>query len=391
MNGKTIIAGLCCLAVGAGAGCLGASAKYSEEIGFCSEYSEFFGAYKDVKESYYKDISTLNKNRIEEEMLKGFVNGFDDRFSKYKTKEDTTVTYVNGAPSTISSGFTIERDRKTKMIRVVTVEKDSQAEKMGLKVGDLITAVGGTDVTPDNFPETAEKLLGKDGTTVELKIKSGSEEKTISFERRNDGGKTAEKIHTKIFGDNIGYLDFEKFNMTMTNGVGYFTEAMDELQKGHELKGLIIDLRKNHGGAATEPIQIFDLFADSGSKTWDEDKNGNVISEMFTSDGVEYDMPVVVLVSGDTYSSAEKLTAFFQSTKRGTVVGTQTGGKGVYQDNVYLSDGTAVTLVQGYYYVNDVPNFNGVGLTPDIVIDMDTELIGTDKDIQLKKAIELLS
>ena len=112
---------------------------------------------------------------------------------------------------------------------------------------------------------------------------------------------------------------------------------------------------------------------------------------MFTSDGVEYDMPVVVLVSGDTYSSAEKLTAFFQSTKRGTVVGTQTGGKGVYQDKVYLSDGTAVTLVQGYYYVNDVPNFNGVGLTPDIIIEMDTELIGTDKDIQLKKAIELLS
>jgi hypothetical protein len=198
MNGKTIIAGLCCLAVGAGAGCLGASAKYSEEIGFCSEYSEFFGAYKDVKESYYKDISTLNKNRIEEEMLKGFVKGFDDRFSAYSTKEDETVAFVNGAPSTVSSGFSIERDDKTKMIKVVTVEAGSQAEKMGLKSGDLITAVGGTDVTPDNFPETAEKLLGKDGTTVELKIKSGSEEKTISFERRNDGKKNAEKIQTKI-------------------------------------------------------------------------------------------------------------------------------------------------------------------------------------------------
>jgi carboxyl-terminal processing protease len=112
---------------------------------------------------------------------------------------------------------------------------------------------------------------------------------------------------------------------------------------------------------------------------------------MFTTDGVEYDMPVVVLVSGNTYSSAEKLTALFQSTKRGTIVGTQTGGKGVYQDQIPLGDGTAVTLVQGYYYVNDVPNFHEIGITPDIVIDMDEALIGTDKDIQLKKAIELLS
>ena len=177
----------------------------------------------------------------------------------------------------------------------------------------------------------------------------------------------------------------------MTNGVGYFTDEMNKLESESELKGLIIDLRENHGGSSTEPIEIFDYFADSGSKTWNEDKNGNISEEMFTTDGVEYEMPVVLLVSGNTYSSAEKLAALFQSTKRGTIVGTQTGGKGVYQDQIPLEDGTAVTLVQGYYYVNDVPNYNGVGITPDVVIKMDNELIGTDEDIQLKKAIELLS
>ena len=391
MNTKALIAGAVCLVVGAGAGYFGASHQFSEEHEFCTEYSGFFDVYTEIKESYLKDISTLNKTRIEEEMVKGFVSGLDDRFSSYRTNEEEKTLWVNSAPSTVSSGFSVERDYKTKMIKVVTVEDGLQAEKMGLCADDLITAIDGTEVTADNYCDVVEMLLGKDKTHMDLQIRRGSQELAIDFERVNNGEDKSIKINSRMLENNIGYVEFNAFSSFLTGGVGYFTDEMEKLENESELKGLIIDLRKNHGGASTEPIEIFDYFADSGSKTWDEDKNGNISEEMFTTDGVEYEMPVVVLVSGNTYSSAEKLTALFQSTKRGTIVGTQTGGKGVYQDQIPLEDGTAVTLVQGYYYVNDVPNFHEIGITPDIVIDMDEELIGTDKDIQLKKAIELLS
>ena len=391
MKKNIIITAVVCLTAGTAAGYFGASCQFGREHEFCSEYSGFFDVYSKIKDSYLKDISTLNKNRIEEEMVKGFVNGLDDRFSSYRTREEEQTGYVNSAPSTKSSGFSIERDSKTKMIKVVTVEKGSQAEKMGLCADDLITAVNGAEVTADNYCDIVESLLGKDKTHMDLKILRDGQEMDIDFERVNNGYDKSIQISSRMLENNIGYVEFNKFSSFMTNGVGYFTDEMNKLESESELKGLIIDLRENHGGSSTEPIEIFDYFADSGSKTWNEDKNGNISEEMFTTDGVEYEMPVVLLVSGNTYSSAEKLAALFQSTKRGTIVGTQTGGKGVYQDQIPLEDGTAVTLVQGYYYVNDVPNYNGVGITPDVVIKMDNELIGTDEDIQLKKAIELLS
>ena len=88
MNTKALIAGAVCLVVGAGAGYFGASHQFSEEHEFCTEYSGFFDVYTEIKESYLKDISTLNKTRIEEEMVKGFVSGLDDRFSSYRTNEE---------------------------------------------------------------------------------------------------------------------------------------------------------------------------------------------------------------------------------------------------------------------------------------------------------------
>ena len=103
------------------------------------------------------------------------------------------------------------------------------------------------------------------------------------------------------------------------------------------------------------------------------------------------DVKVAVLVSEETLSSGEILAALFSNTGRGTVIGTQTGGKGVFQESFTLSDMSTYSIVSGYYYVNDVPNYNGVGITPDIVMEMEKRYRFTDDDTQLEKAIELLS
>jgi carboxyl-terminal processing protease len=96
-------------------------------------------------------------------------------------------------------------------------------------------------------------------------------------------------------------------------------------------------------------------------------------------------------VSEETLSSGEIFAALFSNTGRGTVIGSQTGGKGVFQQTSSLSDMATYSIVSGYYYVNDIPNYDKVGITPDIVLDMEKRFRCTDDDIQLEKAIELLS
>ncbi|MDE5946257.1 MAG: hypothetical protein K2G63_02960, partial [Oscillospiraceae bacterium] len=109
-----------------------------------------------------------------------------------------------------------------------------------------------------------------------------------------------------------------------------------------------------------------------------------------TTSDIKYHFNVVLLVSENTYSCGEIFPLLFQDSELGTVIGTQTAGKGVFQRSIILDNFTSYAIVSGYYYVNDVPNFHNVGITPDVIVDMDKDFINTDNDIQLQKAIEFL-
>jgi carboxyl-terminal processing protease len=189
-----------------------------------------------------------------------------------------------------------------------------------------------------------------------------------------------------MYDNGIFYYHLSGFDLSSSVN---FEHEIDEFR--NDIKGLIFDLRDNGGGVADEAVKIFDLFYGSGCSVKTVYEKSGKVEIYETSDGVKYDFPVVLLVSEKSLSSSEILAAFVQDTGRGTVVGTVTGGKGVFQRATELEDCSTYYIVAGYYYVNDLPNYDGVGITPDIIVEMDPELIGTDDDIQLKKAIELLS
>ena len=378
---KIAVAGI----VGMGAGAGGFYLKYRTELEFVSKYNVVVEAYDTIKSKYYMD--DVDDARINQNLVDGLIDGLDDPFCGYSPKDEWEQSFINNAPSMLSSGFSVERDIRSKLIRVTNVVEGSQAEKMGLKKGDMISAIDGVKVEKDNFGEVGEMLLGKDGTKMKLEVLRDDEVITIDFVRVNDGIQTR-SLEKRVLENNIGYIKFDEFGDFSETNKQNFPKIMDELG---DVNGLILDMRENGGGSGEDAIGIFDYFADSGSELRLKGEKNGFESVTETTDGVDYHMPVVVLTSGKTASSAEIIAALFQSTGRGTVVGTQTYGKGVFQYEEPLSDASIMTLVEGYYYVNDVPNYNGVGITPDIVIKMDNELIGTDEDIQLKKAIELLS
>ena len=389
MDKSMIMPCLVAAVMGAGVGYLGYTESHKSELEFCKNYHEVIEAYDLIKENYYTEPT--DNVRISQELVKGFVKGLDDRFTTYDTEEEYQTKYVNGSPSVVDSGFAVERDEITKYIKVTKVEEGSQAEKYGLKENDLITAIDGTKVERENYSQVVQLIPGKDGTNVKFDILRGKENISIDFVRVNTGRKDT-SVDIKVLDNQIGYIKFGNF---ADGGVGCkegIRTEIENLEKDGKLKGIVFDVRNNIGGVGGNAVGIFDLFAGSGSAVkYTDAKTGEVFEQNQTSDEIVYDMPIAVLVSGESYSAAEIFAALVQSTGRGTVIGTQTGGKGVYQFSEYLSDTTFINLVEGYYYVNDLPNFNNVGITPDIVIEPYDGEDDTEKDVQLEKALEILN
>ncbi len=167
-----------------------------------------------------------------------------------------------------------------------------------------------------------------------------------------------------------------------------FSEKVEPLIP--DASGLIIDLRNNGGGEIGEENLISDLFLKTGVVHCFIDNEDDYDFVMGDS-GNEYSLPIVILVNGKTASASEMMTALFmQNYENVTVVGTQTFGKGVFQDIQPLSNGDEIKYTNGYYTVGDWECYNEIGITPDIVLEMDESLIGTFGDTQLKKALELL-
>ena len=155
-------------------------------------------------------------------------------------------------------------------------------------------------------------------------------------------------------------------------------------------KSMIIDLLNNKGGVTTAENEISNMFLDSGIVNCYY-YNGEEFSYKMRDTDDKIKLPTVILVNGNTASSSEIMTALFmQNHGDTTVVGTQTFGKGVFQDIRKLSNGDEIMIANGYYTVGDWECYNEVGITPDIVLEMDESLIGTFSDTQLKKALEIL-
>ena len=378
-----IINGFFLACAAAGIAYLGFTKYYEKELKFCEDYSQLIKVNEDVEKTYYKDIDKVN---LEYDMIDGLINGLDDRFSGYDSMKKTNETCVNEADMLKTNGFQVGQDEKTKRMVITEVTPDSVAEKQGMSVGDYIIAIDDTVIQKNGYHNSIELLLGKKDTSLRLICSHEGKNYDVTIKRDVMPDDESELLSNKMYDNGIYYYHLSGFELS---SAAAFEHEIDELR--NDIKGLIIDLRDNGGGVTEEAVKLFDLFYGSGCSVKTVYEKSGKVEIYETSDGVKYDFPVVLLVSEKSLSSSEILAAFVQDTGRGTVVGTVTGGKGVFQRATELEDCSTYYIVAGYYYVNDLPNYDGVGITPDIIVEMDPELIGTEDDVQLKKAIELLS
>ena len=184
---------------------------------------------------------------------------------------------------------------------------------------------------------------------------------------------------SEVLDNNIGYITFASFDENVTEK---FNEAYKELFQKKKVKGLILDLRDNPGGLLDVAVSVADAILPTGKIVYTVDKDGKEETEY--SDSRCVDVPIVVLVNGNSASASEIMAAAIKD-YGGTIVGTTTYGKGLVQKLINLLDGTYVKVTISEYFSPNGNKINKIGVEPDVVVEDNLE---TKEDEKLQAAIE---
>lgn len=331
---------------------------------------------------FYKE--EVDKDAMVDGIFKGMVESLGDPYSEYYSKEELESLYQDSLGVYYGVGAYVSLDTTTGLAKVSGIIADSPAEEADLRAEDIIYKVDDVDVTGMTLQETVSLIKGDENTTVKLTLIRDGKEIEKEVTRRKVESPT---VKFEMLDDGMAYIQITEFD-TVT--VDQFTEAM-AMARGNDMKGLILDLRSNPGGNLSSVVSIAKQMLPKGLIVYTEDRDGN--REEYSCDGSkELDVPMVVLVNGNSASASEILAGAIKDYGIGTLVGTTTFGKGIVQRPIELSDGSAVKLTISSYYTPNGINIHGIGIEPDVECEFDSERYYSDEayDNQLEKAKEVL-
>ena len=320
-----------------------------------------------------------DEENVESGIYKGMMAGLGDVYTNYYTPEEYASFMESSNGSYSGIGAMLSQDYNTGIITVVKVFEGSPAAEAGVQPDDILYKVKGEEVTGMDLNLVVSDLKGEEGTDVKASFMRGTDVLDLTLTRRSIEVPTVEY---RLITDKIGYISISEFDDVTDD---QFIAALDDLNS-QGMENLIIDLRDNGGGLVDVTCDILDQLLPEGLIVYTEDKDGNREEE--TSDAEHY-FPgkMAVLVNGNSASASEIFAGAIKDYGVGTLIGTQTFGKGIVQSLFPLSDGSAIKVTVSRYYTPAGNNIHEVGITPDIILEKDTE---SEEDNQLQKAIDVL-
>ncbi len=274
-------------------------------------------------------------------------------------------------------------------IDVLKVEAGGPALEAGMKPGDVIVAVEGQDIQGRSLEEIKEQIRGEENTQVKLTVRRDEETLELTVTRRQIQVIVAQG---EMLEDNIGYVQIVNFDDRCAEETLGIVKKL--LKQGAE--SLVFDVRYNPGGYKNELVQILDYLLPKGPLFRSVLYTG--AESVDNSDAACLDIPMAVLINGDSYSAAEFFAAALSEYDAAILVGQPTTGKGYFQSAYELDDGSAVSISIGKYTTPKGVSLADVGLTPDITVDVDAELymeiyygnVAPMEDPQIQAAIKAL-
>ena len=337
-----------------------------------------------IDQYYYKDITDEEKM---EGIYKGLMSSTNDKYTDYYSPKEFKDLMVTMEGNYGGIGATLSQDKVTKEVSVVEVYEGSPAARAGLERGDIVISVDGHLGTDESLDDFVQRIRGEEGTSIEMVYKRDDQEHTIEITREEV---IVPSVSHRMLDDKIGYIRISSFvNGTQKD----FEDALADLQS-QGMQGIVFDMRDNGGGMVDSVVAILDDILPAGTVVYTMDKSGK--REDYTSDDAKkIDIPVTVLVNENTASAAEIFTGAIRDFNYGTIIGTNTFGKGIVQSTVPLSDGSAVKITVATYYTPSGECIHEKGIKPDIELEFsyaDENPTEYDelKDNQVQKAMEVL-
>ncbi len=338
-----------------------------------------------IKEYYYQDV---DDETIQNGIYAGILESLDDPYSEYYTPEEYEDLMDTLTGNYAGIGALLQKNMETGEVTITKVYADTPAEAAGLIVGDSIVSADGYLAVDEELDSFVQHIRGEEGTEVELIISRDGEEQTVTCTRASISTPTVEY---KMLDGNIGYIAVSQFTDYTYDD---FVQAYEDLES-QGMTSVVFDMRNNGGGLVDSVVKMLDYLLPEGTVVYTVDKKDNRVD--YDSDAENYkSIPMAVLVNGNTASAAEIFTGAIRDFDYGTIIGTQTFGKGIVQSTIPLGDGSAIKLTTSSYYTPSGECIHGVGITPDI--ELEYEFLGEEGDTyseeydnQLQKAIEVLS
>ena len=317
---------------------------------------------KDLIEERY--IGGAEEKELEDAAAHAMVMATGDRWSYYIPAEEYQSYVDQMANSYVGIAITIQQTEEEDGFLVIKVDAGGPADKAGMLPGDRIVAVDGISTVGMTPNEGSLLVRGEEGTPVTLTIRRESEEFDLTMIRHQVEVQVASGV---MLPDNVGLVTIINFDSRCASET--IAAVEDLLDQGAQ--AFIFDVRNNPGGYASQLVDVLDYLLPEGQLFRTVDYAGNETVD--TSDAKHLDVPMAVLVNSESYSAAEFFAAAMMDYEAAVVVGEKTIGKGYFQMNYRLNDGSAVNLSVGEYFTPKGKNLAGVGIVPHVEVEVDEE------------------
>jgi len=337
--------------------------------------------------TYYEDV---DENKLVEGAISGMADSLNDPYTVYFTKDQMKSFTEQTDGSYVGIGVSVTMDNSG-LLTIVEPFEDSPAIKAGIKKDDKIIKVDDKDVTSLRDENMIIKMIkGPENTNVGITVFRPSENKSIDLKMQRKTIKIV-NIRSEVLDNSVGYIKLIMFDADIANQFEQHLNAL--LAKG--IKSLVIDVRDDPGGAYDQVLKIADRLLPKALIVYTEDKEKKKDEQW--SNASQLDMPIAVLINGNSASASEILAGSLKDNKKATLVGSKSFGKGLVQEVRQLADGSGIKVTVARYYTPSGVCIQGKGIAPDVAVDLADKYkqvpvsqVPREDDTQLKKALEIL-
>ena len=353
-----------------------------KDIKDIDKYTKLFSVRDQIYKYYDGEI---DDNQLLEYAIKGMAMGLEDPYTYYMNKEefDSFMEQNSGEYMGVGIRMGVEGDN----LLVVEALEEGPSYEAGIKNGDILKVINGTTVTAKDMEKTASMLKGKKEELIKLTVERDGKELNIDVMR---GIIKTINVKGYMIDDEVGYISVKAFEEHVADD---FKKNLEKLQ-AEGMQGLVLDLRGNPGGYMSECVGLASNFIDKGEPIVTTiDKYGEKEKNL-SKGGIAKDLPLVVLIDGDSASASEVVSGAIRDYEVGTLIGETSFGKGIVQIPVSQPDGGALKITISKYYTPNGENIHGTGIKPDIEVKYPEELKGKpynrELDPQFEKAMEVI-